>query len=357
MEVKVNDILDIYNSIAKNIRNKRKIHLFEMNKMQNIMTIKTKLENNLNISKYNIFLIREPKERIIMSLNINDKIINHYVTKYILIPKLEKDLDIRNVATRKGYGSDYAIRLIKKYIEENKKYKNFYILKMDISKYFYNIDHDVLKNMLKEKLNKEEMDIISNILSSTNEIYVNKCIKDIISKNNLKDIPIYKYNKGLPIGNMTSQFLYIYYLNKLDHYIIHNLHLKYFVRYSDDIIIINSNKKYLNECLIKIENILNNDYKLKINKKKTYIKNIKDGFIFLGYYFKLKNNKTIIKVSGQTISKIKNNLKIKTNYYKNNNINLNSYFNCISNYLYSFKYGSYGKRKRIIDKCITDINF
>ena len=49
MEVKVNDILDIYNIIAKNIRNKRKIHLFEMNKMQNIMTIKTKLENNLNI--------------------------------------------------------------------------------------------------------------------------------------------------------------------------------------------------------------------------------------------------------------------------------------------------------------------
>ena len=149
MDYKVfNNILNIYeNEIRKNTKNKSKIYNFEKYKFQyinNIYNIIVNYNNNYTC-KYNIFLITKPKFRIVMSLNIKDKVINHYITRNYLIPNLEKYLDDRNVATRKNKGTSYARKLLNKYIEENKKYDNFYILKLDISKYFYTIDHNILK--------------------------------------------------------------------------------------------------------------------------------------------------------------------------------------------------------------------
>lgn len=226
MKINVNDLINIYEKeISKNTKNKKKVYNFEKNKMENIFDIKNILEkDNYQIKKYNIFYINSPKYRIIMSLNLKDKLINHYVARNILIKKLYKYLDIRSCAARSYMGYDYAIKLLKRYIEINKKYNNIYVLKLDISKFFYNIDHDVLKSLLIDKLDKEEYNIVSGIIDSTNSDYINKIIINI--KNNLlkKDnkrckeinsIPLYKYNKGLPIGNMTSQILSIFYLYKL----------------------------------------------------------------------------------------------------------------------------------------------
>lgn len=86
-------LLDIYETeVKKNVRNKKKILDFEKHKMEYLVDIKNVLENNLcDCGKYNIFLVFEPKVRVIMALGIYDKIINHYVTRYILIPKLEKE--------------------------------------------------------------------------------------------------------------------------------------------------------------------------------------------------------------------------------------------------------------------------
>ena len=152
--------------------------------MMNIEKVYNELNNiNYDGGYYNIFLIKDPKYRIIMSLNIKDKLINHYVTTYFLYPNLEKRLIDRNVATRKNKGRDYAIKLIKKDIEVLKKKKEFYILKLDIAKYFYSIDHNKLKDMLKEDLRDEYMyKYISNIINSTNNDYINKHIKSIKDK-------------------------------------------------------------------------------------------------------------------------------------------------------------------------------
>ena len=79
-------------------------------------------------------------------------------------------------------------------------------------------------------------------------------------------------------------------------YIVNKLKLINSIIYMDDIIIINKDKEFLYNCLIKIESYLNNELKLEINKKKTKIVSIKDGFNFLGYRFLVKNNKTIIKI-------------------------------------------------------------
>ena len=231
----VSNLLNIYeNEISKNVKNKRKLYDFEINKMQYIEDIIKMLKNGLvGHNHYNIFLIYEPKCRLVMSLSVKDKVINHFITKYVLENSLSKYLDERNVATRKGMGTDYAIKLVKKYINKLKcKYDNFYVLKLDISKYFYSVDHDVLKKLMADKLDIYEYDIISKIIDSTNKIYINETINELKLKNSV-DIPLYEYGKGLPIGNMTSQFLSIYYLNKLDHFIVHDLKLKYYVRYMD----------------------------------------------------------------------------------------------------------------------------
>lgn len=192
------------------------------------------------------------------------------------MPKLEKYLDYRNVATRKNMVSDYAIRLAKKYLETMKKNDEFYVLKLDISKYFYSIDHEALKSFLKKDLTDEEYKIVCNIIDSTNESYINEKIKNF----QRDDLPYYVKGKGLPIGNMTSQFLSIFYLSFLDHYIIHDLHLTKMIRYMDDYIIFHKDKDYLKECLSKIVDKLGKEFKLKCNPKKTKIVKASQGFVF-----------------------------------------------------------------------------
>lgn len=317
--------------------------------MQYIEDIIKMLKNGLvGHNHYNIFLIYEPKCILVMSLSVKDKVINHFVTRYVLEKKLIKYLNDRNVATRKGMGTDYAIKLVKKYINKLKcKYDNFYVLKLDISKYFYSVDHDVLKKLMADKLDIYEYDIISKIIDSTNKNYINETINKV-KKNN--DIPLYEYNKGLPIGNMTSQFLSIYYLYKLDHFIVNDLHLKYYVRYMDDFIILDSDINKLKDAKKTLIDKLEKEYKLKINEKKTWINNIKYGFNFLGYTYKVIDKKTIIKIKRSNIDKIKKRIKEVKYLFNTGKMGYYNVFCSIMTYSNSYKYADDRKIKRLIDK-------
>ena len=121
--VKFSDILKIYNEeVSKRVKNKKKINDFEKFKITYLKSIYDVLvSGNYKPLRYNIFLIKEPKYRIIMSQGIYDKVINHYIARFVLESKLSKYLDNRNVATRKNMGSSYEIKLILKYIEKLKK--------------------------------------------------------------------------------------------------------------------------------------------------------------------------------------------------------------------------------------------
>lgn len=230
-KVSIRDLDNIYQDIKSNIKNKRRIYDFERYKLEYLQIASDCLNNgNYNGGTYNIFIIYEPKLRVIMSQKIIDKIINHYITRTILIPKMDKYLLDENTATRKGKGYSYAINLLKTGIEYYKRYPVFYFLKMDIKKYFYNIDHNILKNLIKPYLDNDEYKLMNSILDSTNVSYINENISKLSNKYN-EDLPLYKFDKGLPIGNMTSQFLAVFYLYKLHHFIKHNLHIKYFVVY------------------------------------------------------------------------------------------------------------------------------
>ena len=171
--------------IRINTKNKEKIEKFENNYVSNIKNIKDVLEQKNYIpDKYNIFLIREPKVRLIMAQNIKDKTINHIVSKYFLTDIFESTLINENVATRKNKGTHYGIKLIKKYLNEIKG-KEFYILKYDIKKYFFNIDHEILKKIIRKKIkDKEVLKILDTIIDSTDKEYINEEIKKIKVKEN-----------------------------------------------------------------------------------------------------------------------------------------------------------------------------
>jgi len=333
INVKYDDLVDIdkiramYKVIRTNTKNRGKLHKFELFYSSNIINILESLKyRKYHHGHYNVFLVHEPKYRIIMSEAMSDKVVNHLVSNYVLAPGIFPHLIPQNVATRKGKGTKEGLRYVKQYINKLKlNNEKVYVLKCDIKKYFYSIDHEILLEKCEKFIDdKEVFALVKDIIASTDEDYVNDSINKVVEKEidrvnslnildkdkkieELKRIPRYYKGKGLPIGNMTSQLLAIYFLNDLDHYIKEKLYCKYYIRYMDDFVIFDSDKEHLKVLKKQIEEKLK-EFKLELNKK-TNIYDLKHGFGFLGYYFFLKDKKLIIKINPQTKRRIKKKMR------------------------------------------------
>lgn len=325
--VDIDKIRQMYETIRKNTKNRGKLHKFELFYASNIISILESLKyRNYKHSHYNIFLVHEPKYRIIMSEIMSDKVVNHLVSNYVLAPGIFPCLIAQNVATRKGKGTKEGLRYVKMYINKLKlNHDKVYVLKCDIKKYFYSIDHELVLEKCRRFIEDEEVfALVKNIVESTDNEYVNTSIDKVVNKEiervkslnildkdkkieELKRIPHYAKGKGLPIGNMTSQILAIYFLNDLDHYIKEQLHCKYYVRYMDDFIIFDYDKERLKAVRKEIETKLV-EFKLELNNK-TNIFDLEHGFGFLGYYFFLKGKRLIIKINSQTKRRIKKKMR------------------------------------------------
>ncbi|MCI8497996.1 MAG: RNA-directed DNA polymerase [Bacilli bacterium] len=312
-----------YRDICSKTRHRNKIVKFDLFHSTNVNSIYNELKDRkYRHSKYNIFLIKEPKYRIVMSESIKDKIVNHIISNSFLKPALYPKLIEENVATRVGKGTNAAIELCKKYfVRMMNKYRNFYILKFDISKYFYNIDHQVLKQMLaKIYTDQEVLRILYEVIDSTDAKYINGEIDNCINKEierlkvignkealnqigELNRIPHYYDGKGLGIGSLSNQIFAVFYLNGIDHYIKEDLGIKEYVRFMDDGIIFSHDKEYLKRVKVIIGEKLK-DLKLNLNDK-TAIYSAKGGFDFVGYRFSLKNGRILIRIKNQTKRRIK----------------------------------------------------
>lgn len=323
----IEKLIEVYEQIKANTHHKKKIVHFEMFFSSNLISLLEELRSyHYQHQGYEVFLIRDPKYRIIMSETMHDKIINHLVSRYALIPLLDKKFIDMNVATRKDMGTKKAIFYFKKYINHLKEnHDDIYVLKCDIKKYFYNIDHKILLDKLKKDVQDEHLyKILQTIIDSTDQCDVNSKISKVVQHEksrihtfNLKDchikdylldtLPRYEKGKGLPIGNETSQIFAIYYLNDLDHYIKEKLRIKCYVRYMDDFLLIHPDKEYLKECRKKIEEIVAS-LNLSLNEK-TQIFSMKRGINFLGYRFILKNKRLIILINQQNKKRIKRKLR------------------------------------------------
>lgn len=310
----IKNIEESFNEVCRNTRNKKKVELFKEYKCLYISRIYNILVNReYKTGKYNVFTIFEPKERTIISQNMQDKVINHLVTRQILYPAILPCLINENVASRENMGTSKGIEYYKKYMRNCKiQNERYYILKCDISKYFASIDHDILKQKVRRKIKeKESLKIVEDIIDS--------------------------YETGLGIGNMTSQCLAIFYLNDMDHYIKENLKIKYYVRYQDDFLLFHHSKEYLKECLEKIKEFLEKE-KLQLNPKTKIFSN-NDNFIFLG---RKKNN------NYANYRRIKGKINKKYYLYKKGKIQFNSFLSSINSF--------YSLDKAYTEKCIQKLN-
>ena len=364
-QMSMKDMLRLYQKqVRANTKNKHKIYKFEEYFTANITNVYNLFHSDdYKVSDYNIFLIRDPKYRIIMSQKMNDKIINHVMADY-LIQVLDSCLIDTNVATRKNKGTHYGMRYFKKYLNELKG-NTIYALKFDISKYFYNIDHKILKQMLQKKIkDKAYLKILFQIIDSTNENVNERIIKikrkeiKKLEKSTMKDrnkrikeienIPLYQQGKGLPIGNMTSQIMAVFYLNEIDHYIKEQLHAKYYIRYMDDGVILSNDKAYLKWCLKKIRKIMA-QYQLTLNKK-TCIMNVStNGIDFLGFHYYIMNQKVIMKVRKITKKRLRQKMKKLDYLYSKKKITEKDIMQVIASYQGHLKYGNtYFLRKKYL---------
>ncbi len=314
----LNNIISVYNKIKNNTKNKYKIEQFEDYFCINIVNIYNVLkENKYKVGKYNLFIIYEPKQRLILNQDLFNKIVNHLIGNE-LINILENSLIDSNVAVRVNKGTSYGIKLVKKYIRE---LNNYYCLKIDIKKYFYSINHNILKDLLSKKIkDKLFLDVLYKIIDSTNNDY----IFEYAMKHNINYL---KKGYGLSIGNLSSQILGIYYLNDLDHYIKEKLKIKYYIRYMDDMVLFHKDKDYLKYCLDRIIIYLKK-YDLELNNKTIITKN---SLCFLGYRFYNKN----IKILSKNRRRIYKKLRILK--YKD----YNKYIKSLSSYYGYFKIQKY----------------
>lgn len=327
--ISYNNILSVYKKIKNSTKNKKEVYNYELNLNQNLLDTLFSLSKSTYVfSKYNIFLIREPKYRLIMSESFPDKVVNHLFSKYVLSYALQSTLINSNVATRTDKGSKEAYNLFIKYtnklIYEKKK---IYVLKIDISKYFYNINHNIMINMVNEKIKDERvLDMLKVILDTTDNDYVNKTILSVVNREiykvnklnistiekeklikELKSIPLYRKGYGLPIGNMSSQILAVFFLNKVDHFVKEKLGCKYYIRYMDDLVILGNDKEELKNVFENVSKYIES-FDLNVNNK-SGIYSLSNGVNFLGYNFRVFNNKLIIRYRSDTIKRVNKRLK------------------------------------------------
>ena len=239
----------------------KEIILFNLKQEEYIMWLYEQLKNKTyKHGGYTEFYVTEPKLRKIEKSRYLDRIVHRWVVDNFLEPCYVPKFINTSYACLKNRGMHKAAIYVKNTMKHCKaKWNEYYILKMDVSKYFDNINKKILLKILERNIKDQELMWL---------------IKEILYAN--------KREKGLEIGNYTSQMFANIYLNEVDQYIKHKLKVRYYCRYLDDSIVIVKTKKEAKEILEKIKKYLKENLELKLNQKTQIFKN-KQGVNFCGY--------------------------------------------------------------------------
>ena len=231
---------------------------------------------------YTQFYVTEPKLRKIEKSRYIDRIVHRWLVDNFLEPIFVPQFISHSYACLKKKGMHRACLYVQDTMKHCKRiWGEYYILKMDVAKYFDNINKKILVNILKRKIKDEKiLWLIQEILYAQPR------------------------EKGLEIGNYTSQMFANIYLNEVDQYIKHNLKIKYYCRYLDDSIVIVQTKKEAKEALTKIKEFLTEKLQLELNKKTQIFKG-KQGINFCGY----KINEYRLKIRDKGKRKLKQKVK------------------------------------------------
>ena len=228
------------------------------------------------ISNYQEFKVYEPKERIIKTTSFKDKVVQHSLCDNVILPRLQEIFIYDNCAGQKGKGTLFGLDRLSSQMKEfyNRYGYDGYILKCDIAKFFYNISHQQLKDIVNYYFN-DDTDIcwLCNLFIDSTD------------------------GKGIPLGNQINQGFALLYLDGMDKLIKYDLGIEFYGRYMDDFYLIHPDKAYLKHCLYVITEFLKT-LDLTLNGK-TQIFPFKNGVNYLGFH-------TYITSKGKIIRKLKN---------------------------------------------------
>lgn len=316
-------------------RNKADVIDFELNLSENLWDLFDRLKNRTyEVEGYNKFIIYEPKRREIQALSYKDRIVQHTLCDLYLYPLLTSRFIFDNGACQKGKGTDFAMDRLSRFLHDfYKEHGNSgYILKADIHHFFPSIDHETLRFKIHRVVKDRDIsDLLDRIIDSYNS----------------------DTGKGIPMGNQTSQLFALYYLDGLDRLIKERLHVKYYVRYMDDCILVHHDKEFLKYCLNKMEEMVEDELRLEFNSK-TQIFPIKNGVDFLGFHFYMTDTgKVIRKVRNSTKKKYKKRMKKMREDYNAGNIELEDIKKVLPGFNGHLKRGhTYRLKKSVLKKFV-----
>lgn len=272
---------------------KKSIRNFARNVNENLFLVQKNLKSNPPVlSKYTQFKISDPKERIISVVPFLDRVMHHAIIN-ILEPFFERQFIFHTYACRKGKGTHAAARYALKKAKSSK-----YFLKLDVKKYFDSIDHAILKSFLTRIIKDGRcLSLLFSVIDSYSSFFSSE-----------------NKQKGLPIGNLTSQFFANFYLSPLDHYVLEKIKPKGYVRYMDDIVVFSDSKSEVKNIFYLIKKFCRE--KLLLVLKIPVFGNCKSGIPFLGWRISSDG----IFILQKTKCRMKSNLRKIASEFKNGKI-------------------------------------
>lgn len=294
----------LYDSLQKCVKGcdwKPSVASMELNGISRSIQLAKKLsQNTYKPGKLKTVTVTRPKRRECTATSITDRVYQRSLNDNVLYPTIASKLVKGNCACQKGKGTDYARNLLVSYMykqhrslqQTDNSSPACHVLVTDIRKYYDTMSHNVSVDMLSEVLSDSEIDHVKSIIK-------------------------YQYpgTTGFKPGSQLVQILGIFYLNKLDHFIKEQLHIKKYIRYMDDIILIHPSEEYLRTCLDHISVYLEK-LGMQINFKKTHILNAYTQRVpFLGFTFQLTaTGKVIVRIKSSKFREMKRRLRRLAGY-------------------------------------------
>ena len=259
-------------------RHRKDVILFNLRYEERLDNICDKLKKNTyTFGKFKEFYVYEPKKRRILAAPFEDRIVHTWYVKEFIEKIFVPQFISASYACIKGKGMHKCALDVKKALYSvSKKNKNEYVVKMDVAKFFDNIDRGILLKIIERKVKDKDFLLFTKKLLNSSSMYDKK------------------ENIGLPIGNFSSQMFGNIYLNEVDKYAKEELKCKYYFRYLDDTCIICKNKEEARDVLFKLTVFYAEKLHLLLNNK-TEIFPVKKGVNFCGYkitnkgYMNLRN--------------------------------------------------------------------
>lgn len=264
-------------------KKKKDVILFERYLEDNLFELFHALRDKTYLpGSYKEFYVRDPKVRQIHKASVVDRVVHHIVS--IQLEQIfEPTFYAHSYSCRKNKGThkgSLALQTMALKVSRNNT-RVCWVLKCDIKKFFASVNHKMLLKILEKKI--QDKDFIELLQKVVDSFYSDRTI-------NFND------KKGIPIGNLTSQFFANIYLNELDKFVKQTLKVKYYVRYADDFLFLSEDKKYLEHLLPTIQEFLKQKLDLELHPNKIFFRKFSSGIDFLGYitfpYYVLPRTKT-----------------------------------------------------------------